>query len=209
MSTGRSYGGESVEDRLARRRRQLLDAGLEIFGTTGYRQATVRQLCREARVTDRYFYEQFAGTEDLLIAVYEECLERLEAAVLAAVGSSGPGVRSMARAGLDAFLAVVQGDPRLVRLVWFEVLGVSARVEAIYLGRMRTFGNLLVSLLDEQIAYAEIDDVMLRTLSDAAVGGISHAVMSWAVSDFAAPREQVSEALTLFLDGASAPFLRH
>jgi AcrR family transcriptional regulator len=54
--SGRSYGGESANDRLARRRRQLLDAGLELFGTTGYRATTVRQLCREARVSDRYFY---------------------------------------------------------------------------------------------------------------------------------------------------------
>jgi hypothetical protein len=35
----------------------------------------------------------------------------------------------LAGVGLDAFLAVVQEDPRLARLVWFEVLGVSLRDE--------------------------------------------------------------------------------
>ena len=78
--SGRTYGGESADDRLTRRRRQLLDAGLELFETAGCRATTVRQLCRAAKVSDRYFYEQFDSTEDLLLVVYDECTRGLEEA---------------------------------------------------------------------------------------------------------------------------------
>lgn len=206
MSTGRSYGGESADDRSARRRRQLIDAGLEVFGTSGHRQATVRALCREAQITDRYFYEQFDGIEDLLVGVYVECVQRLESAVLAAAATAGPEVVDVARAGLDAFLRVVQDDPRLARVVWFEILGVSPRVESLYLGRMRTFGDLLVGLV--RGTPAAVDDApAVRIVGDAAVGAVSHCVVVWSAEGFATPRSTLVDTLATFLAGAAAPLL--
>ncbi len=208
MSAGRSYGGESPEDRASRRRRQLLDAGLEVFGTQGYRQATVRQLCREAKVADRYFYEQFDHAEDLLLAVYEECTGRLEQAVLAAVADldAGAAVEALAESGLDAFLGVVEADPRLARLVWFEVLGVSSRVEAAYLERMHAFGRLLLGLLGER-SLEIVEEPESAVVVDALVGGISHAVMVWVTRGFTPPRAVVRRALERLLTGASAGLL--
>src|ERR1700735_1278322 len=84
---GRPYGGESPADRVARRRGQFLDAGLELFGTDGYRATTVRGLCKQAKVTDRYFYESFSGTEDLLAAVYQTCMGRVQQRVVTALAS--------------------------------------------------------------------------------------------------------------------------
>ena len=78
---GRVYGGENQEERRARRRQQFLDAGLQVFGTLGYRAATVRSLCKQAGLTDRYFYESFDTTEDLLVGVYRQQCEALERAV--------------------------------------------------------------------------------------------------------------------------------
>ena len=45
---------------------------------TSYRTATIRG-SRELRVADRKFFE---STEDLLLAAYEECMVRLEDAVV-------------------------------------------------------------------------------------------------------------------------------
>lgn len=213
MSTGRVYGGESASDRSARRRALLLEAGLDIFGTTGYRQATVRQLCRAAGVTDRYFYEHFASTEDLLAAVYENCTETLRSAAVGKIADCGPdaSVRDLARAGLEGFLSVAQADPRLARVVWAEVLGVSSRIESLYMHRMRDFGDLLIGLLDERDlrASAAEGNYTQRTLVDAAVGGVSHAVVAWAATDFEAPREHVTEALSALLTAAASALDEH
>ena len=205
--SGRSYGGESATDRLARRRRQLLGAGLELFGTAGYRATTVRQLCREAKVSDRYFYEQFDSTEDLLLAVYDECTAELERAALAAVGDRGDAVHDLARRGLDAFLAVVESDPRLARVVWFEVLGVSPRVESAYLARMQSFGRLMVAVVSEQEGAADVPEVARELMATTAVGAVSYTVMTWANADFSPPREQVAETLARFLAGAATALL--
>ncbi|MGJ6122548.1 TetR/AcrR family transcriptional regulator [Mycolicibacterium sp. Y3] len=196
----RSYGGISADERTARRRRQLLDAGLEIFGSTGYRAATVRQVCRVAKVADRYFYDQFRTMEDLLVAVYQECVDRLEDSIAVPIQTAG-SVEEMARLGLESFLAAVQDDPRLARVVWFEVLGVSPQVETTYLSRMARFGDLLITAAPAPFAVVP----ELRPLvAGAVIGGISHVVMTWLASGFAAPRADVATALELFLTSVAS-----
>lgn len=197
--SGRTYGGETAADRAARRRRQLLDAGLEVFGTVGYSAATVRQLCREARVADRYFYEEFASTEDLLLAVYHECLDRLRDAVVAGVGSVEGEIPDIARAGILAFLGVVRDDPRLARVVWFEVLGVSRRVEQAYLQRMGDFGDLVALLLAERLPAVARDDAQTTVVRLAAVGGVSHVVMTWVDAGFTPGIDEVATGLQSLL----------
>ena len=203
--SGRTYAGESASDRLERRRRQLLDAGLELFGTAGYRATTVRLLCREARVSDRYFYEQFDSTEDLLVAVYDEGTARLERAVLAALGDRTGEVGDLARRGLDAFLTLVEEDPRLA---WFEVLGVSARVESTYLARMQRFGHLMLDVLADRDDTTALPDAARELMASAAVGAVSNAVVTWSITGFATERAVVTESLSQFLAGAATALAR-
>ena len=84
---GRTYGGRSADERHALQRRRFLDAGLELFGTIGFRATTVRALCREAGLTDRYFYKNFDHMEACLIAVYTEAIAALERKVVAALAT--------------------------------------------------------------------------------------------------------------------------
>jgi AcrR family transcriptional regulator len=205
--SGRTYAGESASDRDERRRRQLLDAGLELFGTAGYRATTVRRLCREAKVSDRYFYEQFDSTEDLLLAVYDECTARLEQAALAALGDRDDEVGDVARRGLDAFLALVEDDPRVARVVWFEVLGISTRVESTYLARMQAFGHLMIGVLSEREGAVALPEQADELMASAAVGAVSHAVVTWASTGFATDREVVTASLSDFLAGAATAML--
>ena len=51
--TGRAYGGLAPEDRAAARRARFIEAGIELFGTQGFRAATVRGVCAAAGLTDR------------------------------------------------------------------------------------------------------------------------------------------------------------
>lgn len=209
VPAGRAYGGESAADRDERRRRQLLDAGSRVFGGDGYRTATVRGLCREAKVADRHFYRYFDRTEDLLLAVYGECILRLTAATADAItGTDSTDVNVVARAGLDAFFRVAE-DPHLARVVWMEVLGVSTRVERTYLAAMHGFGVLMLGYLRDLDAFASPrEDVDVDMLVTAAVGGISHTALTWYLSDYAAPRRTVVATTATFLAGIAGSLTR-
>ena len=77
----RPYGGVSANERIATRRTRLLEAGLELFGTDGYLASGVKDVCREAGLTDRYFYESFRDTRELFIAVFDRVTDELFASV--------------------------------------------------------------------------------------------------------------------------------
>lgn len=198
VGEGRTYGGESAQERAARRRRRLLDAGRVRFGTDGYRATTLRGLCREARVADRYFYEEFDRLEDLLLAVYHDCLDRLERAVLEALEGVGPDVAAQAHAGMEAFFACVEADPCLARVVWFEVLGVGPRVDAAYLERTARFGALLLDLVEQRGLGPQVEPDR-RVTVQAVVGGVSQVVQAWVYAGFATPRAELVGPLVRFL----------
>ncbi|MEH3157161.1 MAG: TetR/AcrR family transcriptional regulator [Gordonia paraffinivorans] len=134
MSAGadpvRTYGGRSVEDRRAERRRQFVDAAVEVFGTSGYAGSSVTALCRQAGLSRRQFYEEFSDRESLLIAAYDEIQAQARAQVGAALDAADTDdVPTLARVAMTAFMQSIGTDRRRAAIVFVEVVGVSPRVE--------------------------------------------------------------------------------
>ena len=187
--SGRVYGGESAADRLARQRQQFLDAGLELFGSIGYRATTVRMLCKQAGLIDRYFYKTFDSTEDLLDAVYRRAMDRIEAEVVAAISRTEEprDPQSLITAGLEAFFVAIE-DPRVARVCWLEVLGVSPRIDALYAERIQRFATLLQALARGLYPAWNASDEEAQLTAIAAIGAISQSAMHWLMSDYRADR---------------------
>lgn len=193
--SGRPYGGEASNERVARRRQQFLQAGLQLFGTVGYRAATVRALCKAAKLTDRYFYESFTGTEDLLVEVYLSCMQEMQLKLLTGMSDIAPDadIRVFIEVGLDAFFSAVE-DAQLARVVWLEVLGVSPRVDQLYNAGIRNFANVVMPLLRNQYPQWIIEDEEAEILGIAMIGAISQSTMSWLLSDYLASRKTMVKA---------------
>lgn len=192
---GRAYAGESAAQRLARQRRQFLDAGLELFGTVGYRATSVRALCKQARLIDRYFYKNFHDTEDLLAAVYSESMDQVQAAVMKAIATS-PAARQpdeLIRAGLDAFFAAIENS-RIARVGWLEVLGVSPRIDEMYTRRVQQFADLMLILAKGMLPRWPLADEEARVTGIAVVGAVSQSALHWLLEDYRTPRETLVSA---------------
>ncbi|SNR54555.1 transcriptional regulator, TetR family [Haloechinothrix alba] len=108
----RTWAGTTLADRRAARRQQLLDAGLELLGTDGTGAVSVRAVCRTARLTERYFYENFTDRDALLVAVYEHVARQAHHALVDAVHGARPDVDARARAAVSAFVELILDDPR-------------------------------------------------------------------------------------------------
>lgn len=122
-SPTRSWRGVSAEERRAERRGQLIEAGLEVIGTQGWANTTVRGVCRQAGLTERYFYESFGDHEALLLAVYEHVLVEGIERVLAGAAGAPHGMRATARAGIAAAVEFLIDDPRKGRVLILEATG--------------------------------------------------------------------------------------
>lgn len=197
----RRYGGRGGEERRAERRERLLDAGLAVFGDAGFHGATVRLICARAGLTERYFYESFTNSEDLLCAVYERHMALQQARIGAAVLAAARRPLAMLEAGLRAFLELARENPAGARLQFVEVLGVSPRVDRLYRQAVENFALMLrgwnTELMQENPAYPGDTSTLAVGLVGAAVGIASR----WLLSGFAQPLEVMLQTLLTIFRG--------
>jgi AcrR family transcriptional regulator len=180
----RPYGGVSAEDRRTERRRRLLDAGLELFGTKGIAATTIADVCAQAGLTKRYFYESFDTIDDLAGAVFGEVTGRLVEQVAPAIAAGG-GVDP--RPALTVYLGAVLGDPRLARL-----LGAESRTPALA-ERQAGFGSRAVALWFEFAAGA--DDPAVRLRAHAFAGALDEVALAWTEGELDLSIDQVIDEL--------------
>ncbi|HEX5194383.1 MAG TPA: TetR/AcrR family transcriptional regulator [Solirubrobacteraceae bacterium] len=191
----RRYGGRTAAERRAQRREQLLDAGLALFGTDGYAATTIEGLCARAGLNPRYFYEQFAGREQLLGAVYERHVEQVLAVVRRAIDGAGDDRAARLRAGLLAFVGATLDDERGARVNYFEMIGVSRELDAL---RRRVLGDY-AELIASQSAGALGADLDTRMAAVALVGATDGLIIDWLSGDRERPRETIVDTLlTIF-----------
>jgi AcrR family transcriptional regulator len=139
----RQYGGHSAEERRLARRERLIEAAIRVYGEVGYRNATVKAVCEAAELTERYFYESFAGSEALLIASLDtvshrliDCLERVRA-------EHGGAADERCHAVLRAYFQALKDDPVGARLFVLEIVRVGPAVDEVRAALLREFGELL------------------------------------------------------------------
>jgi AcrR family transcriptional regulator len=112
MTESRLYRGVAQEDRVAARRDALVEAGLDCLHADGLSGASVRSICARARLTPRYFYENFADLDELLVAVVDAVAAEVASSAIAAVATAPPDLPAQVRALVNAGYGVVADDAR-------------------------------------------------------------------------------------------------
>lgn len=115
------HHGLSREQVAESQRERLLAAVVEVVARRGYRAATITDIVRDASVSTRVFYANFAGTEEAFLAAFEAILAHLEEhlAGVARQRSDWPDqVVAVLRASLEFFAA----EPDLARFCLVEAI---------------------------------------------------------------------------------------
>ncbi|AHK34056.1 TetR family transcriptional regulator [Rhodococcus opacus PD630] len=116
----RKWRGREPADRRAARRAALIEAGLQIMGTEGTAATTMRATCRQAGLTERYFYESFDNREALLVALLDHVVLGARDTLLGALetGPDDPG--ELVRHVVKAFTGYIAQDRRRGRVMFVE-----------------------------------------------------------------------------------------
>jgi AcrR family transcriptional regulator len=195
----RTYGGVAPEERDAQRREALVAAGIAAFGERGYAVATIESLCAQASVSTRDFYHYFASKEQLLLAVYDQIIDRTIRNVGAAVGSAlveGAESTTVIRAGISAFATSMVDDERWARINFIEIVGVSGDVEARRREVIADFGRFVAGISETLVERGDFDRGALTPVhSVAMVGAIHETLTDWLLQSERAPLDQTIDAL--------------
>ena len=205
----RTYGGLAMAERVAARRARFVEAGIELFGTQGFRGATVRGICAAAGLTDRYFYESFATLEALLAEVYRTLTHafaaRLTEESIRSEAWSGDAVaiERQTTAAYELWFDTVR-DPRFARIVLVEVLGVSADIDALYEASVRQMAELTIAPLATTQPALKLSKARRELLGRALVGAGLQVAKMWMTGGYKLARRDVVRTCVLVATGTLA-----
>ena len=192
------YRGVSAEDRVAERRARLLDAGLAVWADPETR-TTMTAICAAAGLTERYFYESFAGLDDLLEAVMDQIAAEIEQTSIRAAEQAGDDPVARVRASIRAFVQLLIDDPRKGRVAIIE----SVAVPDLRRRRTALLRHLAHrSAIDarEVLGLARRTDHEDDTAGLLFIGGMAELVTAWLDGTLeATPEEMVDAASRAFL----------
>lgn len=155
-----------------------MEAGVQLFGTRGYTNTSVKAICDEAGLTERYFYEAFPDREGLLIEIYREVIEDAYAKSSAAVAAAD-GLEAEIRDGVAAFSRAVCTDRRRARIQQIEVVGVSEELEEQRRDARSNFAEMISQRCLAAGVDAEAAGLDLRVLALGLVGSVNETLVDF------------------------------
>ncbi|WP_205609640.1 TetR/AcrR family transcriptional regulator [Noviherbaspirillum galbum] len=173
----RSYRGMTSEERRAQRREQLIKAAINVYGETGYRQATIKAVCAAAGLTERYFYESFGNSEELLVASFQIVTQQMHRALSAVGHAPHPSRMHRVSAMLHAYFSTLKQDPKSARVFLVEIRGVSPAMDAAFEASVSTLGDGLARATGRQGAGKSL-------LSAGVAGGVIQIALCWIANGY-------------------------
>ncbi|MCU7727822.1 TetR/AcrR family transcriptional regulator [Actinoplanes sp. KI2] len=193
------YKGVSAADRAAERRSRLLAAGLTVWADPATR-TTMTAVCAEAGLSERYFYESFAGLDALLEAVMDEIGAEIEQTSRAAAEAAGDDPAARVHASVRAFMQLLLDDPRKGRVAIVESVAVPAlRRRRTELLRHLAHQSAVESrkLLGSPGRSANEDEIGGMLF----IGGMAELITAWLDGTLAASTDEIVEAASRALLG--------
>ena len=202
MAQVRPYRGVEAPQRIAGRRRRLLEAGLDLLGKTVPGDLTVRAICSQSGLAARYFYESFADKDVFVGAVFDWVVADIAATTQAAVAAAPP--REQSRAGMANIVRTISDDARVGRLLF------SARLANPVVVRKRAESGALFALLSGQHAGVALQlehNDRIKAAAHFVVGGVAQTLSAWLAGDIDFSPAQLADQLGALLDQLADPAL--
>src|SRR3984957_4852354 len=171
------------------RRRQLLDAALEIFVSRGYHAAAMDEIAERAGVSKPVLYQHFPGKLELYLALLDERVDGLIETVRSALRSTSENKHRVG-ATFGAYFEFVGGHDEAYRLVFESDLSNEPAVRARLDRVQQECADLVSQVVKED---AGISDDEAHLLSIAMVGMAQVSARYWLSSHGHVTREAAEQ----------------
>lgn len=186
----RRYAGATVEERAQQRRERLLDAAFEVFGRQGYRDTTLRQICAQARLTDRYFYDHFTSLNDIFLQVRQRLSVELVERIMQVLLRPQTDPVLVIREALAVFFQYVKDDPRRARVLLLDAMNFSVMSTEVALDRLNWYASLIEGRL--RTRYPSLPPHLdFKLVAGGFLGHVTYVATIWALQKFDTPVERL------------------
>jgi AcrR family transcriptional regulator len=171
------------------RRRQLLDAALEVFVSRGYHATAMDEIAERAGVSKPVLYQHFPGKLELYLALLDESVDTLVAAVRDALRANSDNKQRVA-ATFGAYFEYVGGEGQAYRLVFESDLSNETAVRARLDRGQRECAAMVSQVVREDAGLSEAE---AHLLSVGMVGMAQVTARYWLSTGNHIPRETAEQ----------------
>jgi AcrR family transcriptional regulator len=170
------------QERSGRRRERILDAAFTVFSRSGYRQAGVDEVGRQAETSKGGVYFHFPTKESLFLEVLRTTADRLVGKVERAMtGIDDPVER--ADVALRTVLAVFAGHRTTARLFLIDAVGAGDEFRSELQRLHERFSALIAAQLAAAVEEGSIAPVDSAVAGTVWFGALNEVVMRWLMSE--------------------------
>src|SRR6202012_5609154 len=186
------WTGVPLQDRQALRRAELVAAGVQLLGQESGPSVTVRAVCREAGLTERYFYESFADRDEFVRAVYDDVCARAMSTLMSA---------TTPREAVERFVALMVDDP-----VRGRVLLLAPAVEPVLVRSGAEWMPNFIELLQRKLSRIS-DPVLQKMVATSLIGGLTSLFTAYLNGRLGATRKQFIDYCVEMLLSTAATYV--
>lgn len=191
----RQFKGLSLTERKHARREKLIEAGIATYGTQGFFSVTVKDVCNEAKLTERYFYESFKKSEDLFQTVFLKMIGNMQHCLAQALILAAPEPKKMVVAGLSAILSAIKDDPRMARIIYIDAMLVQdLHNQATIQETLVQFDRIIQGFMQLTMPHVAQGNDEAPLIATGLNGYVTHIIIRWVTGGFKQPLEEVVEA---------------
>ena len=191
----RQFKGMTLTERKQARREKLIEAGIEAYGTHGFFSVTVKDICNEAKLTERYFYESFKKSENLFQTIFLQLVEKMQQTLMQSVMQGSPDPKKMIESGLNGFFALLEDDPRTARIIYIDAMLVQElHNHATIQETMSRFDRMIHAFVTLMMPHISLSEKEISLIATGLNGYVTQVAVRWVVSGFKLPREDVVQA---------------
>jgi len=155
-------------DLVERRRRQIVDASVQLFIENGFHKTTTRQIAKAAGLSIGSLYEYVASKEDVLYLVCEAIHAEVEKGVAEALARAAGGQNTLEEVIREYFLVCHRMSDHIL-LIYQETQSLPRQWQDRVLENEVRITGLFVEVLARLTAYGDLPD-----LDDSAIELIAH-----------------------------------
>lgn len=170
-------GGEPVD-----KRGRILDAAEEVFARRGFHGARVTDIARLAGVADGTIYLYFKSKDDLLVSLFEDRVERINA-MLRVILDSEQRAQTRLERFINFYLGLAIKNPNLAEVIAIELRSSSKFMKEYKNVKFIEFLGLITQIIREGQAAGEIrNDCTPEVISRTLFGALDELLLGYLLS---------------------------
>ena len=188
----RQFKGMSMTERKQARREKLIEAGIEAYGKHGFFSVTVKDICTEAKLTERYFYESFKRSEDLFQTIFLKLIDQMQKTLLTGVMKDSPNPEKMVHSGLTSLFKMLKDDPRTARIIYIDAMLVQElHNQATIHETMLRFDRMIQAFVMLMMPHIDRSEREISFVATGLNGYVTQIAIRWVVGGFKQPLNDV------------------